>query len=73
MADINFRSTRYDWPIVSGTRAQCRGSGTINGSGDYGFLLTVIAGNESAPLKQGMRCVHLKFAFRNTFLQHRWP
>ena len=30
--------------MVGGARAQFKGSGTINGSGDYGFLLTAIDG-----------------------------
>jgi hypothetical protein len=30
--------------VVSGARAQYRGVGTINGAGDYGFLLTAIDG-----------------------------
>ena len=30
--------------MVSGAKAQCQGSGTINGTGNYGFLLTIIDG-----------------------------
>ena len=41
-ADLSFRSTSYDWLVISGHRAQFKGEGTINGSGDYGFLLTAI-------------------------------
>jgi hypothetical protein len=29
---------------VAGARAQYKGTGTINGSGNYGFLLTVVDG-----------------------------
>jgi len=43
-ADLNFDSTSYDWLVVAGARAQFKGSGTINGSGDYMFLLTAIDG-----------------------------
>jgi len=39
-AGFNFKSTSYDWLVVSGTKAQYKGSGTINGSGDYYFMLT---------------------------------
>ncbi|MGH3734544.1 MAG: PKD domain-containing protein [Micromonosporaceae bacterium] len=39
-AGLNFHSTSYDWLVVSGPKAQYKGSGTINGTGDYGFLLT---------------------------------
>jgi len=42
--DINFHSTSYDWLVVVGARAQYQGSGTINGSGNYGFMVTVIDG-----------------------------
>jgi PKD repeat protein len=38
--NLNFHSTSYQWLVVSGPKAQYKGSGTINGSGDYGFILT---------------------------------
>jgi hypothetical protein len=45
--DFKFKSTSYDWLVISGARAQYKGSGTINGSGDYGFILTAIDGQVS--------------------------
>ncbi len=42
VGDLKFRSTAYDWLVVSGHWAQFKGIGTINGTGDYGFLLTLI-------------------------------
>jgi PKD repeat protein len=44
-ADFNFSSTSYDWLVVAGARAQYKGEGTINGAGEYGFMLTAIDGN----------------------------
>lgn len=44
---FNFRSTRYDWLVVAGARAQYKGGGTVNGEGDYGFPLTAIDGQMS--------------------------
>lgn len=44
IADLNFHSTSYDWLVVAGARAQYKGSGTINGAGDYAFMLTAIDG-----------------------------
>jgi len=44
VAGMNFKSTVYEWLVVAGARGQYKGSGTINGSGDYGFLLTAIDG-----------------------------
>jgi len=38
--DLNFHSTSYDWLVVSGAKAQFKGSGQINGAGNFGFLLT---------------------------------
>ena len=32
---------------MSGARAQYQGSGTVNGAGSYGFLLTVIDGQRA--------------------------
>lgn len=40
VADFSFQSTSYDWLVVSGPKAQYKGSGSINGTGDYGFILT---------------------------------
>ncbi|HXI90009.1 MAG TPA: 6-bladed beta-propeller [Blastocatellia bacterium] len=42
--NLNFHSTSYDWLVVAGARAQYKGSGTINGAGDYAFMLTAIDG-----------------------------
>jgi len=41
---LNFHSATYDWLVVGGARAQFKGTGTINGAGDYGFLLTAVDG-----------------------------
>lgn len=45
IADFRFVSTAYDWLVVAGARAQFKGTGTVNGAGDYGFLLTAIDGD----------------------------
>lgn len=44
VANLNFKSTLYDWLVVAGTKAQYKGTGTIGGAGEYGFLLTVTDG-----------------------------
>ena len=41
---LNFHSSLYEWLVVAGARAQFKGVGTINGGGNYGFLLTAIDG-----------------------------
>jgi hypothetical protein len=39
-ADLNFHSTSYDWLVVTGSDyAKFKGTGTINGTGDYKFML----------------------------------
>jgi hypothetical protein len=43
-AGFNFKSTSYEWLVIAGAKAQYKGSGTINGSGDYFFMLTAIDG-----------------------------
>ena len=43
---LKFRSTTYEWLVVSGRHALCKGTGTINGSGDYHFMLTSIDGDQ---------------------------
>ncbi len=38
--DLNFHSSSYDWMVVTGRdNASFKGSGTINGMGDYKFML----------------------------------
>jgi hypothetical protein len=43
-AAFTFDSTAYQWLVVAGARAQYKGSGTVNGTAGYGFLLTVVDG-----------------------------
>jgi len=44
IANLNFHSDSYDWLVIAGARAQYKGTGTINGNGGYGFMLTAIDG-----------------------------
>jgi PKD repeat protein len=46
-ANFDFRSATWDWLIIAGAKAQYKGSGTINDSGDYSFILTVNDGQIS--------------------------
>ena len=41
---LNFKSTSYEWLVVAGAHAKYKGVGTINGSGNYGFMLTATDG-----------------------------
>jgi hypothetical protein len=43
-ADLNFKSRSYEWLVVAGPKAQFKGVGTINGQGQYGFMLTATDG-----------------------------
>ncbi|HEX8411087.1 MAG TPA: Ig-like domain-containing protein, partial [Thermoanaerobaculia bacterium] len=45
---VAFKSTSYDWLVVSGTSAQYRGTGTANGTAGYAFLMTVTDGTTDA-------------------------
>jgi len=40
--NIDFKSSSYQWLVISGARAQYKGVGTINNSGTYGFLITAL-------------------------------
>ena len=47
--DLNFHSSSYEWLVVAGhDKAKYKGVGTINGTGNYGFMLTV-TDNENSP------------------------
>jgi hypothetical protein len=55
---MTFKSTSYDWLVVSESKARCLGTGTINGSGKYGFMLIVVdepARGASKPKKFRMK------------------
>lgn len=43
-AGMNFISISYEWLVVAGSKAKFKGTGTINGTGSYGFMLTAIDG-----------------------------
>lgn len=43
--NLDFKSTDYEWLVISGKQAQFKGSGMINGVGNYGFLLTAYDGD----------------------------
>jgi hypothetical protein len=38
----SFHSGTYQWLVIAGARATYTGTGTINGEGNYGFMLTAI-------------------------------
>jgi hypothetical protein len=45
-AGLNFKSTSYDWLVISGSKAQYKGAGTVNGASGYSFILTAIDGSQ---------------------------
>jgi hypothetical protein len=47
VAGMNFHSNEYQWLVVSGSKAQYKGIGSINGLGSFGFMLTAIDGDLS--------------------------
>lgn len=40
--DLNFHSESYEWLVIAGAKAKFKGVGTINGEGNYGFMLSAI-------------------------------
>lgn len=40
VGDLRFDSTSYDWMVVNNSKAQFKGSGTINGQGEYAFMIS---------------------------------
>jgi hypothetical protein len=43
-AGFDFDATALEFLVVAGSKGQLRGSGVVNGGGNYGFLLTVTDG-----------------------------
>jgi hypothetical protein len=44
---FNFHSESYHWLVVAGAKAQFKGTGKVNGSSGYGFLLTATDGQQN--------------------------
>ncbi|WP_345263610.1 choice-of-anchor Q domain-containing protein [Nibrella viscosa] len=42
---LDFRSTAYEWLVVAGSKAQYKGTGSVNGQNGYGFMLTATDGD----------------------------
>ena len=40
--DLNFHSGTYEWMVIAHHKAMYKGTGTINGQGNYGFMLSAI-------------------------------
>ncbi len=40
-----FKSTSFEWLVVAEDKAQFKGVGTINGEGEYHFMITIVDGN----------------------------
>jgi len=47
VANMNFHSASYDWLVIAGSKAQYKGTGTINNAGNYKFILTGTDGHMS--------------------------
>jgi len=47
VANFNFQSNSYEWLVISGAKARFKGTGMVNGTGNYGFELTAWDGHES--------------------------
>jgi hypothetical protein len=45
--NLKFSSVNYEWLVVSGARAQLKGTGTIHGSRAFGFIITAIDGQKN--------------------------
>ena len=44
MAGFDFKSTAYQWLVISGAKAQYKGAGTVDGVSGYSFILTATDG-----------------------------
>jgi PKD repeat protein len=44
-ADIQFKSTDYEWLVIAGSKGMFKGTGTINSEGSYKFIISAIDGD----------------------------
>ena len=42
--ELRLQHATYQWLVVAGAKAQFKGTGTVNGTGTYGFLLSAVDG-----------------------------
>jgi hypothetical protein len=61
---FRFQSTSYDSLVITGSNAQVRGAGKVNGSGDYFFVVTVTDGGQ--PLGGGVDRFRIKIVDKTT-------
>jgi len=45
VAELDFHSTYYEWLVIAGSKAQFKGTGTINDEGEYKFMLWATDGD----------------------------
>ena len=45
VGDLNFHSSTFDWMVISGSKVQVKGTGTINGTGSFSFHVTATDGS----------------------------
>ena len=46
-ANLSFESNSYEWLVISGSRAQYKGTGTVNGVAGFRFILAAVDGDTS--------------------------
>jgi hypothetical protein len=46
VANFNFQSDTYEWLVISGAKARFKGTGTVNGTGNFSFELTAWDGQQ---------------------------
>jgi hypothetical protein len=42
VANFNFHGDVYQWLVVAGAKAQYKGTGSVNGTSGYSFILTAV-------------------------------
>ena len=53
--NFRFHSSSYQWLVISGCKAQYKGTGAVNGVSGYGFLLTAYDGQINGCSSDGFR------------------
>jgi hypothetical protein len=58
--DLNFHSDSYDWLVIAGAKAMYKGTGTINGMGEYKFMISAIDADINENNSLGVDCFRIK-------------
>jgi Tol biopolymer transport system component len=66
LGKLRFQAKSSQWLVIDGAAAECQGTGTVNGAGSYGFLISVVDTGHAGPRGEGRDCFRIKIWDKST-------